>query len=325
MRIASTEEINVYKNYLLNNESDLALKELRRLHQKYPSDGYIIRELGSLLLKMDINVSEAMFLLTQSINKKNYNYIKNETGTYYLNKGNFDKAEEDYSNIIIDLERSLCFKLYGLLKVYMHNGEYQKGLDCWYKLKEHRDSGLFNIEHFNNCRTYLFYKLGKCDFNKFAHPNYFEQQLFNYDKDLAIEHIYKHLNEEDKDHDYIDDIVNMIFKLPLKRGVFSSFYEDTDVEELYNYCSKCIVDRNPNTYSTIDYYTVELDRTVGITYDGVESNKVEVATIPNSKDILSIYPMNTKHVNKNVEIKDNKREPYKKVKKYNNKKKKNYK
>ena len=96
MRLATTQELNHARQFLNNDEVDLAILEFRKLQSKYPDDNLVLYELGTLLLRQGKNVPEALFLLKQTANSRNKYAIANEIGIYYLNHGEYDKAIEKF-------------------------------------------------------------------------------------------------------------------------------------------------------------------------------------------------------------------------------------
>ena len=89
----------------------------------------------------------------------------------------------------------------------------------------------------------------------------------------------------------------------------------TDILKLYDYCLQNIREKKPSGYGVVDYYRCSLDKNIGETYSNKETTVVEVITLPNTKYILSIYPVYSKHVNKVVEQREEERKPLLKKKK----------
>ena len=48
MRFATTQELNHARQFLNNDEVDLAILEFRKLQSKYPDDNLVLYELGTL-------------------------------------------------------------------------------------------------------------------------------------------------------------------------------------------------------------------------------------------------------------------------------------
>ena len=305
MKVASTQELNRAKQFIIDDDIDTAIKEFKKLYKKYPDDNVILYELGTLLLRQGINVSEALYLLSLATNKHNRYAISNELGLYFLNHGDYDKAIEKFSSLgSSSKEKDRCYGLYGLIMTYIHTGDYDKALDCFDKLKILRRITEFDISHYYNLKFYLLTK-NNLNPNEAYADNYFRKQLVDYDKETAIEHIKEHLKQANEE------------KIKAKR-VHSVFNENMDIEKLYDYCVEIIKDKDPTGRGEVDYYKCKLEDKVGVTYANKETTYVEVVTFPNSKDILSIYPVFNGHVNKVVEQNEKER---KQVNKKNRKKK----
>ncbi len=310
MNVASTRELNYVRQLLLDEEVDLAIKELRNLQKRYPNDALVLYELGTTLLRQDINVSEALYLLSLATNEHNKYAISNEMGTYFLNHGKYDEAIEKFSFLDnSEKEKDRCYGLHGLIMTYIHTGDYDKALACFDRLKIVRRITDFDVSHYYNLKFYLL-TMNNLNPNEAYADNYFRKQLVEYDKEAAIEHIKEHLRRADEE------------ELKTKK-VHSVFNENIDIEKLYDYCLEKIKDLNPSGRGIVDYYKCQLDDKVGATYANKETTYVEVVTFPNTKQILSIYPVFAGHVNKVAEQKEKERRPYKPKKKtYRNNKKK---
>ena len=314
MKLATTQELNYARQLLNNDEVDLAISELRKLQNKYPSDNLVLYELGTLLLRQDKNVHEALFLLKQTANSRNKYAIDNEIGIYYLNHGKYDKAIEKFMSLA-DSDKVIdkCYSLYGLIKTYIHTDEFSKALKCFNELKELRKTTEFGISHYYNLKFYL-HAMNNLDPNEIYADNYFRKQLFNYSREAAIEHIKGHLKDASEDEEI------------KQKRVHSVFDKNADIEAIYNYCEKAIKNMEPVGRGVVDFYKCKFDNVIGASYTKLATTYVEITTFPNSKDILSIYPVNNNHVAKHAEEKTEERKapkPKKYKKTYNNKNKKN--
>ena len=311
MKIASNQEINKAKEYLNNDDVELAIKELRKLYTKYPNDSLVLYELGSVLLRQGTKVREALFLLKQAINSKNKYAINNEIGLYHLNHMEFDEAKQKFS-ILVNSGNQIykCYGLHGLIKTYIHTEEYAKGLNCFNELCKICDEAKYEISHLSNLKFLLLYKNGLVKNEDLAN-NYYRKQLVNYSKDAALEHISEHLKTIDH-----EDIKAKRFH--------SVFTEKINIVDLYDICYGLIQNQKPISCSLVDFYKCKLEEVVGSTYNFQETTYVEVIAFPNTKEILSIYPIYDKHVTKVINEKIEERKAFakkKKVKKYKNKKK----
>ena len=284
MKLASTSEINKAKLYLENDEVDLAIKELEKLIARYPSDGRIYYELGTLLLRQGKDVSRGFYYLSLATNERTKNAINFDIGIYYLYKGEFDKAKEKFESLLDQDDTYKCYGYYGLIRVYIHTEEFDKALDCFKKIDKLHVLANFEISHYHNLKFYLLFK-NNLEIDDSRADNYFRKQVINYSKESAIEHVKDHLKDSNSE------------ELKPKR-VHSVFEKGTDIEAIYDYCDLAIKDKKPSSYGIVDYYMINLDDKIGVTYSKKETKYVEVMTIPNTKQILSIYPVYEKHVNK---------------------------
>lgn len=311
MRLATTQELNRARQFLNNDEVDLAILEFRKLHNRYPDDSLVLYELGTLLLRQDKNVTEALFLLKQTANSRNKYAIANEIGIYYLNHGQYDNAIERFDSLI-ESEKDIdkCYGLYGLIKVYIHTGDFDKALTCFDKLVAIRKTTEFDISHYYNLKFYLL-TMNNLDPNEMYADNYFRKQLFDYSREDAIAHIKGHL----KDASDTEEVK--------AKRVHSVFDNSVDIEAIYDYCEERIKDMEPIGRGVVDFYKCKLDTTIGESYNNKQTTYVEIVTFPNSKEILSIYPININHVTKKAEERTEVRKVPKK-RKYNKNYKKNH-
>lgn len=102
------------------------------------------------------------------------------------------------------------------------------------------------------------------------------EQLLNYSKERAIEHIKEHKREKsDK----------------ASHGVFS---EDIVVEELYDWAQSYLTEENYIRTCELDIYVLDYPN-VG-TFCGRKENYLKVITNPNTKDIITMYPYDKKRM-----------------------------
>ena len=314
MKVATTQELNHARQLLNTDETELAILELKKLYSKYPSDTVVIYELGSTLLKQGKDIREALFLLSLATNSINKDSITNDIATYHLNNGEFEKAKEKFLQLTKGNEKARCHGYSGLIRTYIHTEEYGEALNCFNALNDVREymEDEFKVSHYYNLKFYLLYKNGLLSENSHI-DNYFRKQVVDYDKDLAIEHIKEHLKSKEEITD----------NPKREKSVHSVFNKEIDLEKLYDYCLEYIKDKKPDNYGIVDYYKCALDKSIGITYNYNETTYVEIVIIPNTKDILSIYPVDNKHVNK-VSTERTKERKQPKKKKYNKKYKKDF-
>lgn len=293
MQRASQKELNYVRQLLLDEEIDLAIQELRNLRKKYPNDSVILQNLGSVLLKQGTNVSEALYLFSLAKTRQNKHSISFEIGSYHLGKGEFETAEEKFMSMLEGNDSDKCYGYLGLIRTYIHTEDYETALDYFKKLDKIHNFLEFSIPHYYNLKFYLLFKNGVI-IDETRADNYFTNQLVDYSREAAIEHIKAHLKNAGSEG------------LETKR-FHSVFIQETDIEALYDYCCEAIKNQEQSGYGIVDYYRCELPNTIGSTYSHKETTNVEVVTFPNTKLILSIYPINKDHVNKIVNQKEEER------------------
>ena len=119
---------------------------------------------------------------------------------------------------------------------------------------------------------FLGYKLDNIRNIKFLTDNYFGSQLMDYSEDRTIEHIKLHLDEDDD------------------KRLHSTYLEDVNIEELYEESKTRITSINPSVITVIDKYILDFNRPIGVVKEE-KVDAVSVVTLPNTYDILSIYPV----------------------------------
>ena len=88
-----------------------------------------------------------------------------------------------------------------------------------------------------------------------------------------------------------------------KKILHSVYSEDINIEELYEYTSAQIQNLEPIEGSINDKYIIKCDKIVGITIDKQPTDTIKVIVIPNTKDIITMYPIPT--INNKLEIENN--------------------
>ena len=118
---------------------------------------------------------------------------------------------------------------------------------------------------------FLKYKMGISE-NEINGEEYFISQALHYSKEAAIKHIEKHLDE---DHE---------------KAIHSVYSEDIDINEIFEFIRDAIQNIEPLNGSLNDKYIVRYHKIVGTALNEL-TDTLQVITIPNSKDILTIYPI----------------------------------
>ena len=193
-------------------------------------------------------------------------------GLYHILKDN-EKAKYHYKKILSTPYKDRV--LVRLVEIALH----EKNSDIDQLFKQCQNIGFYNKKDrdaYSRCLYYYKYKHGKL--KKQDVDSYYSDQLYNYNVDMAIDHIYRHIFKDSERSYKILPNINL----------------DQLCFDAKNHLDK-LVRRDAS-----DIYEVELDYDVGEMM-GYKTNKVEVATIPYTNKILTLYPIaNIDKVQKNI-------------------------
>lgn len=259
-------------------------------------DSYSLLELGRLEHILG-NIDEArrcfknlVYSNDGSVRHSNKCYALNELAVLEMNEGNFDDAKEYFyylqesgndfdsllalnSLIFIDIREnkldSALVKLNTLLQSNVRDTKF----------------GAKNLFHIS---FYLKYYLGLLteEDKTNSENNYVCNQILDYNKEIAIAHISS----------------NIDFRM--FGNSVSVFYPNIDFKKLFDDVKCRISFGKPNSISLLDKYIVKFDSAIGI-FDQVETDLVEVYTLPNTKDIISIVPISSNMVYRSLDINEN--------------------
>ena len=234
---------------------------------------YAMLELGRLEVSEGNNV-KAREYFEQLLNTQNRTYAALELGRLEVSEGNNVKAREYFEQLLNTQNR--IYAMHELIFLNIKEGQYLEAYKMFknggYKKLERGESYHLDI--------FLKYKLGIIEYEQISNKDYHIRQLFNYDVSSALEHITKHLDEDDK---------------KIKHTVFN---QDVNLEELFNYSRKQIKYLNPIEISTSHKYILDCEQEIA-TIDGYSTRRLKVVTIPNTDHILTMYPVRTYEKKKN--------------------------
>ena len=277
------------KAYVEAGRTKEGLDLLKFLYELTDKGEYLIR-----LVHLLMNIGDV---------KEADNYIKNATysnekifasGVYHKRLGDYDEAINYLSKLKhTTMEEDMYVEM---ASVYMIAGNNEEAKKCFYKIlntshkyqslvrlikmalgendpnvisllsKFNRDDcyHLGDLLQFKRCIQYYEYLNG----TQTEQPkSYLGSQLYKYDKNNTLQHIrYKHM----------------------KSGSLYRFYEDIDLDSIYEYCASHL--KYLAYKDNIAHYLVELPYDVGYLMD-YKTNLVEVATIANTDKILTIFPI----------------------------------
>lgn len=224
---------------------------------------------------------------------------------YYDNLNLYFKArieviDKNYDNALIYLNQTDKMLTAQLWKIYLliSKEEYIEG----YQVLQDIIDNQFN----KNFRD-LFYLL-TVYFNEtlnlklqisYTNLTYLERMIIDYDKKIALEHISEH------------KIKNK------KKLTHSLFYENIDINELYDYVSNEIRNQDFIKLEFADIYFVKY-KNVGYIENDI-CNYIKVICIPNTKKIISMYPINNVYKFVEEEKTDNKVKVNSRIDKFNKK------
>ena len=204
-----------------------------------------------------------------------------------LEYSNIEEANNNFVSAITILNKLLNTRIHEialaeLVTIYTNHGCY----DLAYRYNNELLKVKNPRSHFNPKQIDIFlkYKLGlEIDIEK--EDTYYIKQLYSYSREEAIRHISQHLDEDEK------------------KILHSVYLEDINIEELYEYASRQIQDLEPGEGYVNDKYIIKCDKIVGITIDKQPTDTIKVIVIPNTKDIITMYPIPT--INNKLEIENN--------------------
>lgn len=265
-----TEDLHTVKS-LIEEEYYLdAIKILKKLHKDNPNSPSIKYELARAWISADIQQERGIKYLEKLEDNKGRIGVLSKI---LLGRVNLCKKQYKEAHIRLDkianekLDRQ--YILSELMYLAIREEQYEKAFDYYNTIIEEGD--YWGTQVICQIEMYLKYKLGKnIDLEKIK-DYYFGQQVLDYSEDRTIEHISFHK----------DEIGN--------KDNHSIYLENTDINEIYNNSKERITSINPSFVGIIDKYILEWDKPIGIVH-GEEVDSVNVITLPNTYDILTIHP-----------------------------------
>ena len=277
------EAIEILKKVKKDEPNDNVVKfELAKLFIKYKetmdkgksmlldllntqNKNYAILELGKLEASLN-NYDEAKNYFLQLLNTQNKNYAILELGRLEASLNNYAEAKK-YFLLLLNTDAK-DFSLVELVFLNIKDNKIKEASDLFNKIPTNFLDSIIYI----NIKTYLNYKLG-LDISKDRNNTYFTMQLFNYNKEFAISHISKHLDENNK------------------KRIHTTFDESINLYELFDEIQEKIKNMEPTQYSFTEKYIVCYNHEIA-TIGDKRTKYVQVITLPNSKNILTMYPIN---------------------------------
>lgn len=225
-------------------------------------------ELGKLEFdNNNLEKAKEYFLKCNSAQNKKYALL--ELGRIAVRQGDFILAREYFNKYLLE-DKYILELIYLDIKENKLNEAYEK--ICTISTAD-------NNNICNKARQYLEYKLG---LTNSLTSCYFNNQLINFSEEKTIKHMKLHLhNKENRYNSYFSD--------------------EIDLDELYYDIKNKIKDMNTNVFTVVDKYIINYDYPIGIS-NGKAVNNVEVVTFINTKDIITIFPIES--INNDIEFLD---------------------
>ena len=248
----------LYASVGKTNEAEKSFKELLNTQSRT----YAMLELGRLYASAGkTNEAEKSFkelIISQAQNKT---YALLELGRLYASNGNEELARKIFLEILTLENNEYAIKQ--LIYLDIKNNNLEEILDLLMKLSI-QDKEYYEI------KSYVLYKLGKTE--QIEAKNYYTQQLMNYAEYAALEHIKKHLDENEN------------------KRLHSVFDSSIDLQQLFEQAKEKIKVINPTEFTIVEKYIICFEEDIGIS-EGEKVKTIEVITIPHTKNILTMYPI----------------------------------
>ena len=249
------EVITICEELLKNSTSDTLNKNINMVLS------------NALLKKQDYEKAKEHLNMNIFDEKEN----KINIGKIELLKGNFEKAEENFN--ILNEETDDVYNnvdvFYFKMLTKFRLGKYDETLNLIDILEENGEPLRINkIRYrFNRIKLFIHIKKGEKIVNR--DYSYSEKQIISYDKDRALEHIISH---------HINNI-----KL-------SKFKNVDQIQEIFNNVDNLLTDENVIYDTCFDKYIVKYNG-IGMDIDDNNINQLMVITLPGTKNIITMYPV----------------------------------
>lgn len=272
------------------NNLSRARRIFRSLLNTY-NDKFAILELGKLDV-IEGNYIEARKNFEFLIGTSKFDYGLLELGKLEVLEGNYDKAKENFETIL-NIKNSINkgYSIQQLMMLSIKLKEYDEALIYLNKLINFKEN--YEVKELEKYKFYIEYKLNKIK-NYKGIKGYFYNQLISYNEKTALEHIKKHLKNDDK------------------KPIHSVFNSDIDIVSLFYSMKDRIKNLEPVNFGLYDKYTFDMEQVVGNAMN-IKTNYLNVTTICNTKNIISIYPILSKDGLKNKQLDNQKVLQLKKV------------
>ena len=283
--LVKTNRLKEARNYfesLLNTKSEIyAMLELGKLEVRLgnyneaknyfesllntQNNTYAMLELGKLEVRLG-NYNEAKNYFESLLNAQNNTYAMLELGKLEVRLGNYNEAKNYFEDIL-----KIRHDVYAINELLILSIKWEKYEDALLYLEELTNYKTKNLKHLKVYFTYINYKMGNIDKIQDI-EGYFANQIVDYNKEKAINHIKLHLDENSN---------------KIKHGLFE---DNLDIEKLYNESKERIKNIEPDYSAISDKYIYDTGFDVGVVNDQ-KTSFIKIVTVVNTKDIVTMYPI----------------------------------
>lgn len=219
-------------------------------------------EMGRILFFLGYN--------EQSI--KAFNFVKDKAkikslgidlGRLNMPQKKYIAASYNFCDLVSD-EKYKADALVQMLYLHIKNGNYEKAMEYFKSLSKEKVKKQDDLMHI------YYYLVSKCpklkDDSYVVKKDTFTKQIDNYDINL----MYRKFPEtfyDKKTSDFLDGV---------------------SLSNIFTYAKAYVDYSNPNKIAFVEYYYFDYKENV-VSINGIETRRIKVGTLPNSKDIISIH------------------------------------
>ncbi|MBE6157316.1 MAG: tetratricopeptide repeat protein [Firmicutes bacterium] len=205
--------------------------------------------------------------------RDNKDINKRDKGNYYLGMLKLITKEYDLAiKYFKKIEKNVFYKKIALLNtiyIEIRNNNYIEAEKNLNKLVEKNLLAKYSKEY--KILSIIINKGLSKEIDNNDNNNYLEKQYINYDRDETIKHIKEiQFNEESKN--------------------VSNFMPSTDIELLMTEVEKKLTPDKLQKIELVDIYYLDYEN-IGYAMTGEQANKLKVVVIPNTKQIINMYPI----------------------------------
>ena len=276
MALVSIAKIDV--NMGNNKEAINICNNIKGLNKNLDTDIYQI--MGNIYEKVDDYDKARKYYLKNVDSIKSYKKDKAlfSLGQLEYKLDNYDKALEYFKKISYN-GSYLRGALFNIVHVQIRKKDYKMASIQLEKIKNNYSYLINDLEEYRKLRILLDKRLNRKQMIT-TNLSYGERQYTNYSVKDAIDHIKcEHISNESR--------------------VKSNFYDWVDVAELIKSIKSKLTRKNLYYRDLSDIYIIDYND-IGITENNEVANAIKVVTIPNTLDIITMYPVNKQVYKKEI-------------------------